>query len=119
MLLSLTLLAGCLVDKGELVEETPAEYCDTLQATYVDTCKTIVDTYCAVAGCHNNAATIGDFSTYAGMSDQGVLEGDEQGLGGRIISATNPMPPSGLLPDTIRRVLECWARNGYPEELTP
>jgi hypothetical protein len=115
-LLGLTLLSGCLVDKGELVDETPAEYCDTLQATYIDTCKTIVDTYCALPGCHNNASTIGDFSTYAGMSAQGVLVDGSQGLGGRITSTTSPMPPTGLLPDSTRRVLECWASDGYPQQ---
>ena len=116
-LLAITLLVGCLVDKGELVEETPAEYCDTLQATYIDTVKTIIDTRCATPGCHDNASSgIGDFGTYAGLSAQGVLVDGNSGLGGRISSATAPMPPQGLLPDSIRRVLECWAGDGYPQQ---
>lgn len=116
-LLSLTVLTGCLVDKGELVEETPAAYCDTLQATYIDTAKAIIDANCATAGCHDNASSgIGDFGTYAGMSAQGVLVDGSSGLGGRVTSATNPMPPQGLLPDSIRRVLECWAGDGYPQQ---
>lgn len=116
MLLSLTLLAGCLVDKGELVEETSQEYCDSIQATYLDTVKSIIDANCATAGCHNNASTLGDFSNYAGMSARGVLVDGSQGLGGRATSATAPMPPQGLLPDTIRRVIECWAEDGYPQQ---
>lgn len=115
-LLATLLLSGCLLDKGELVDETPAEYCDTLQATYVDTVKTIIDANCATVGCHVNAGGIGDFSTYAGMSAQGVLTDGASGLGGRATSATNPMPPGGLLPDSIRRVIECWAGDAYPQQ---
>ncbi|MGB0918218.1 MAG: hypothetical protein ACPGU4_11550, partial [Flavobacteriales bacterium] len=49
----LFLLNGCLVDKGELVEETPQEYCDSLQATYLSSAKTIIDGQCAFTpGCH-------------------------------------------------------------------
>lgn len=117
MLLSAFILSGCLVDKGELVDETPAEYCDTLQATYIDTAKSIIDQKCATAGCHDNASSgIGDFGTYAGLSAQGVLVDGSSGLGGRVTSATNPMPPQGLLPDSLRRVLECWAGDGYPQQ---
>jgi len=116
LLLSLTLLSGCLLDKGELVDETPQEYCDTLQATYVDTAKFIIDENCATVGCHVDAGGIGNFQTYAGLSAQGVLVEGASGLGGRINSSTNPMPPTGQLPDSLRRVLECWANDGYPQQ---
>lgn len=115
-LLAIILFSGCLVDKGELVDETPQEYCDTLQATYLDTAKAIIDANCATVGCHVTAGGIGDFTTYAGMSAQGVLTEGSSGLGGRISSATNPMPPGGLLPDSLRRVLECWAGDAYPQQ---
>ncbi len=104
------------MDKGELVDETPQEYCDTLQATYVDTAKSIINANCATVGCHVTGFAHGDFTTYAGMSAQGVLIDGDPGLGGRVTSATSPMPPQGQLPDSLRRVLECWANDGYPQQ---
>jgi hypothetical protein len=112
---ALIVFNGCLVDKGELVDETPQEYCDTLQATYVDTVKILIDTECAFTpGCHGVQSANGDFTTHANMSGVGAfLQG---GIGTRVTSTTNPMPPTGLLPDSLRRVIECWARDGYPQE---
>ena len=112
---TIIVLNGCLVDKGELVDETPQEYCDTLQATYVDTVKILIDTECAFTpGCHGVQASNGDFTTYANMSGVDALS--EGGIGARVTSTTNPMPPSGLLPDSLRRVIECWANDGYPQQ---
>ena len=116
LLLAALLISSCALDKGELVEETSQEFCDSLQATYVDEAKVIIDTKCATPGCHDNAVGLGDFRTYAGLSGQGVLVDGAQGLGGRITSVTSPMPPQGLLPDSLRRVLECWAQDGYPQQ---
>ena len=66
---------SCLVDKGELVEDVPADYCDSLGATYIDTMKTLVDTYCATSsGCNGNLSINGDFTSYGNMQNAGVLD---------------------------------------------
>ena len=110
-------LSGCLVDKGELVEDVSPAYCDSLNATYLDTMKTLIDTYCATSsGCHGTLSSNGDFTTYAGMQSFGVL--DPLGVGARVVSPDPVllMPLGNPLPDTLKRVFKCWADNGYPRQ---
>jgi hypothetical protein len=113
----LLLLSGCLVDKGELVEDVPSGYCDSLNATYVDTMKTLIDTYCATSsGCHGTLSSNGDFTSYAAMQSFGVL--DPLGVGARVVSPDPAllMPLGNPLPDSLQRVFKCWADKGYPQE---
>jgi hypothetical protein len=113
----LLLLSGCLVDKGELVEDVPPGYCDSLNATYVDTMKTLIDTYCATSsGCHGTLSSNGDFTSYAAMQSFGVL--DSLGVGARVVSPDPVllMPLGNPLPDSLQRVFKCWADKGYPQE---
>ena len=114
MLLSLTLLAGCLVDKGELIEPP---VCETFKPSYVDTAKVIIDTYCAVPGCHGQGSVIGDFTTYESMEARGgILE--DSGILNRINStdASVVMPPGNTLPQELKDVLTCWAENDYEKQ---
>lgn len=105
-------LAGCLTDKGELVEGAPEGYCDSLQATYVSTMKTLIDTRCATQGCHSAQSSLGDFTTYATMQSFGVLEQSQ--IGARVASGS--MPPGNPLPDSLKQVFECWVSNGFPQQ---
>lgn len=109
-------LTGCLVDKGELVEEVSENYCDTLQATYVDTMKTLIDTRCATVGCHSAQASIGDFTTFANMQTAGVLS--ESQIGNRVTTTdiSQVMPPGNPLPDSIKQVFQCWVNDGFPQQ---
>ncbi|MFT5280499.1 MAG: hypothetical protein ACI9NN_002295 [Bacteroidia bacterium] len=109
-------LAGCLTDKGELTEEVSQGYCDTLQATYIDTMKVLIDTKCATQGCHSVQSSLGDFTTYANMQAAGALS--ESQIGARV-SATNVsfvMPPGNPLPDSLKQVFECWVNSGFPQQ---
>lgn len=110
-------LAGCLIDKGELIEEVSQDYCDTLQATYVDTTKILIDTYCATSsGCHGAQASNGDFSSYANMQAAGALSESKIGLR---ISTSNiglVMPPGNPLPDSLKQVFACWVSSGFPQQ---
>ncbi|MDA9121074.1 hypothetical protein N9J52_03460 [Flavobacteriales bacterium] len=107
-------LSGCLVDKGELVEPP---VCETFQPNYVDTAKTIIDTHCAVLGCHGQGSVIGDFTTYESMEARGgVLEAS--GILNRI-NSNDPsvvMPPGNTLPQEQKDVLTCWAENSYQKQ---
>lgn len=110
-------VSSCALDKGELIEPTSQEFCDSIQATYVDTAKTIVDTYCAVQGCHGQGATVGDFTSYAAMQSRGNIL-IEAGILNRI-NSTDPsvvMPPGNTLPQEMKDVLTCWAQADYPEQ---
>ena len=110
-------ISSCALDKGELIEPIPQGFCDSIQATYVDTAKTIIDTYCATPGCHNQGAGFGDFTSYAAMESRGSVL-IESGIVNRIYSndASVLMPPDASLPDELKAVLDCWAQDGYPEQ---
>ncbi len=111
-------LAGCLVDKGELVDDLPpAGYCDSLQASYVDTMQTLVNTYCANSfGCHGAQASNGDFTTYANMQAAGVLSEGKIGMRVSTSDISLVMPPGNPLPDSLRQVFQCWVAGGFPQQ---
>ncbi len=111
------LLSGCLVDKGELVEDLPDGYCDSLNAAYLDTMKVIIDTHCAnSSGCHGALSTNGDFTSYANMQSAGVLAGNV--LENRVLSqsVSTVMPPGNPLPDSVKQVFQCWISTGFPQQ---
>ena len=108
---------GCLVDKGELVEDVAQGYCDTLQATYVDTTKILIDTYCATSsGCHGAQAFNGDFTSYASMQAIGALSESKIGLRVATTNVSLVMPPGNPLPDSLKQVFACWANSGFPQQ---
>jgi len=80
---------------------------------YTANVKTIIDQSCATSGCHNSAANSGNL----------VLENFTQVKNaflnrnalGRMESSTNPMPPSGNLPNTSIQVIKDWRDQGYIE----
>lgn len=108
--------SGCALDKGELVEEVSQDYCDTLQATYVDTMKTLIDTKCATPGCHSAQSSLGDFTSFANMQAAGVLS--ESKIGTRVSTSqiSQVMPPGNPLPDSLKQVFECWVSGGFPQQ---
>lgn len=114
---ALIAVSGCALDKGELIEEVPDDFCDSLQANYVDTAKVIIDLYCATPGCHGQGSGLGDFTSYQAMEARGnILQAS--GILNRITStdASVVMPPGNTLPQELKDVLTCWAEDGYPEQ---
>lgn len=114
---ALIVISGCALDKGELIEEVPQEFCDSIQATYIDTTKAIIDLYCATPGCHNQGSSLGDFTSHEAMDTRGNIL-IESGILNRI-NSTDPsvvMPPGNTLPQELKDVLTCWAEDGYPKE---
>jgi hypothetical protein len=92
--------------------------CDTEDLTYTDDIKTILNTNCALSGCHSEteAALQGSMHNYA--SAKAFVEV------GRIVGAINheegfsPMPyPEGSakLSDCIIDKIEAWVADGAPE----
>ena len=109
--------AGCLTDKGELVDEVPQEYCDTLQATYVSNTKILIDTYCATSsGCHGAQASNGDFTTFANLQASGALSESKIGLRVSSSDISFVMPPGNPLPDSIKQVFACWVSSDFPQQ---
>jgi hypothetical protein len=117
-LAALVVIGGCLVDKGELTEEFPPGFCDSIAPTYADSLKTLIDVYCASSvGCHGAQSSNGDFTTYANMQAAGVLGGMPSRIEARVIDG-NPsfMPLNAPLADSVKAVFQCWIDAGFPQE---
>tara|TARA_R110002072_G_scaffold300404_1_gene477886 strand:- start:105 stop:482 length:378 start_codon:yes stop_codon:yes gene_type:complete len=109
--------AGCLTDKGELIEEVPQSYCDSLQPAYIDTVKILIDSHCATSvGCHGLQSSNGDFTTYANMQAAGVLSESKIGFRVSSLDINQVMPQFNPLPDSLRQVFECWVNSGFPQQ---
>lgn len=113
LLIGVLALSGCLTDKGELTEDAPPGFCDSLNATYVDTMKIIIDQNCANASaCHGSGSFNGDFTSFTNMQDAGFLSVSKIG----IQVSSGEMPPTGLLPDSVKVIFQCWADAVFPQQ---
>ncbi len=79
--------------------------------TYDADIQLIMTTRCS--GCHGGASPdAGLFLT----SFETVLSAAENGnLLARVVNASDPMPPSGLIPALERQMIQQWADDGFPE----
>jgi hypothetical protein len=111
LLAMLSSLYSCSKDK---TEHPTATFCDTTQTyTYTIHVKPILDNSCAVSGCHNTAGAA------SGVVLDNYTDAKNATEKGRVICAMKystgcyPMPPSGKLPDSLIRMVECWANTGF------
>lgn len=82
------------------------------ELTYVGSIRGIINANCT--GCHGNPPSQGapmSLTTYADV--RGAVE--TRNLLGRINDSNNPMPPTGLLPNDTRQLIEDWVDLGMPE----
>lgn len=112
-LLAIVLLLACTKDKYEYPAVSSA-VCDTLNATYDSHIKAIVDLSCAISGCHESGAGIGDFTSYSSLEpylNNGRFET-------RVITQQD-MPPSyatvPALTDSELEQISCWIESNTPE----
>ena len=115
------LFTGQSCDSDELPEPAPPAFCDTIDATYLTTIKSIIDKSCGIAGCHLPGGNgPGIFSSYVGIEPYFTNDLFEQ----RVFFETDPilrMPPNDATPDAMLSqeemdLLECWVDANYPEE---
>jgi hypothetical protein len=90
--------------------DTTINICDTLNITYQNNIKLIIDANCASSGCHDANSGSGNFTNFNGLK----LKLDNGSFETRVIQQRN-MPPSGPLPQNTLDDLKCWIENGYPE----
>jgi len=88
-------------------DEPDADPCDAV--TYSATIAPIITTSCASATCHGSGATIGDFTTHAGIA-AAAASGDLK----REVIDDETMPPSGALSDAKQDQILCWINDGAP-----
>ncbi|MEZ5018019.1 MAG: hypothetical protein R2800_13255 [Flavipsychrobacter sp.] len=93
-------------------KETETKTTDVCRKTYNGAIKTIVDTKCAISGCHVAGATTGDFTTYTGIkkkADEGRIQTH--------VFELKIMPPASAtqLTEEEKQSIKCWLDNGAPE----
>lgn len=114
LFISSLLLYGCYNDNAEDLYPTPiGGNCDTTNVTYSAVIKPIVETNCALAGCHLEAYPTGyDFSSHAGLAfvaKQGKLIPAIEHTG------SNPMPQNAAkLDDCTIAKIKKWVNDGAP-----
>jgi len=99
---------SCTNDK--LVENTVNPACETIQASYDNQVKAIINNSCATAGCHAPSSPLGDYSSYSGMNN--ILNDNK--FKKRVLELQDMPPSTDLTPEELE-ILECWAAGEYPE----
>lgn len=94
-----------------LPEPDTSVNCDSLQVTYDNQVKPIIDASCAFAGCHVAGFPWGNYTTYAGMTpflNPSLFENE--------VIVTMDMPDGSLTltPEELE-IMECWVSNNYAE----
>lgn len=110
--------AGCSKDSQnpDYIAEANCSAVDANTNTYTLAIKAIMDSSCALGGCHDAGTKSEgvDLSTYAGtktaFESQNLLCAVNHGSG------CEPMPQGGSkLPQATLDRLACWAKNGYAQ----
>ncbi|CAM1342558.1 hypothetical protein [Tenacibaculum amylolyticum] len=85
----------------------------TEKITYEKDVKNIINNSCATAACHDNTNPTAGLSLTTYVQVRAAAENGN--LFGRINNASNPMPPTGLLPTSNRNIIDQWRTDGYLE----
>lgn len=113
-ILTIVLISSCTKDEGKLpVQTTPpptASACDTV--TYTKHIKPIIETNCALSGCHASPTSNPFLENYTQVKEKA------ERVKARAVDA-NPsiMPPSPNTPLTAAQkdLINCWVSNGMKE----
>lgn len=110
---------SCKDDEGSKIDYASQADCSSLPSTvtsYALVVKPILDTYCASSGCHDavTASEGVDLSTYA--KSKNAFENKSALCTIHHGADCTAMPQgSDKLDDTTINILDCWAKNDYPE----
>lgn len=109
MMTALMALGGCYYDvEAELY---PGRYCDLENVTWTNTIQPIIQTECAVPGCHVSGGTgPGDFTTYTGVKGK-----VDNGSFGTVVLVERSMPPNNVLDQCELDRLQQWVDAGAPQ----
>lgn len=105
MMATLLLLPGCYYDNEE--ELYPNSFCDTTNITWSGAIQPLVQSSCAIPGCHVPGAQSPDLSTYTGVqANAAAVKG--------VVADGSPfyMPPSGKLPACDQQKVRTWVDAG-------
>lgn len=98
---------GCYYDNEETLY--PNSFCDTGAVTWSGTIQPLMQSRCAIPGCHVTGAQSPDLSTYAGVKAQ--VDGGR--IQARVIQGSPSfMPASGKLPNCEIQKVQAWITAG-------
>lgn len=113
LFLGTILIPSCVSDKLDPVVNVLN--CDSLAVKYSVELKPIIDASCAYVGCHVAGSSIGNFSTYQGLTSR--LESGQ--IENRVLTLAD-MPPAyvsmeDMLTEDEFNMFSCWIESGFPE----
>jgi hypothetical protein len=109
LLMMVLFLGACYYDNEE--ELYPDNFCDTQAVTWSGTIQPLMQTRCALPGCHVPGAQSPDLSNYTSVKAQA----DAGRIRARAIDGTpSIMPPSGRMPSCDQAKLDAWLQLGAP-----
>ena len=89
--------------------------CSNIMASYVNDIQPIMNSSCAISGCHISGFGSGDFTTYSGLK----AKVDDGTVKNRTIVNMNMPPANSSGPTTLTMtqidLLNCWIEAGAPE----
>lgn len=97
-------------NEEEEEQEMMEDLCEGTSYTYEADIKSIVDSNCAISGCHNGSGSIPDFSTYDELFDNRLAVKSRTGA--------KTMPPASsdkILTDAQIQMIACWVDDGAPQ----
>ncbi|MGH1335665.1 MAG: hypothetical protein ACRBFS_06010 [Aureispira sp.] len=100
-------LSSCTADKLSLPEPTGFQ-CSQITITYEDHVRSVLNSQCNTAGCHDDA-NLSSFGSYQSMN-----QARREYLYTRVC-ITKDMPPAGGLALEYIDTIRCWAEQGYLE----
>lgn len=107
-LITFAVMQGCKAD--ELPEPENPTFCDSITATYNAAAKSIIDSKCALSGCHGGpqSPSLSSYATISAVTDRIAV---------RALDVQN-MPPAGMpqLTEEEKDILNCWRNAGFPEQ---
>lgn len=109
LFVSLLMVSSCSKDDNGDPDDNNNLDCSTIDVTYNQGIKAILDTHCALPTCHGGDPSIPDYTTYDGVFALRAL------IRTRVVAKT--MPPAGsmaLSQDNINKI-SCWVENGAPQ----
>lgn len=105
----LFMMNSCYYDNAEDLYPTDTTSIDSTTITYQANVKSILETHCAISGCHVSGTGRQPFTTYTEVKNSIT----NYNLEGRIQDGT--MPPGGNIPQADVDVVVYWIQNGTPE----
>lgn len=87
---------------------------DAEAITYNKDVQSIINNSCATTACHGSATPPAGLSLNTFAQVESAVE--NRGLVSRINNSSNPMPPTGMLPQATRLIIDQWVADGLLED---